>query len=155
MKRHYKPELKLFARELRKSSTKGEIRLWCELLRGRKMFGYQFLRQMPIEKYVADFACRKLKLIIELDGYSHRERIGKDKKKDDTLNNLGYTVLRFSESQVMRDLHNVYRIIENYIEEFERQNKGTSPVPPSMKGDLTATSYTLSKKWGLIHRKIV
>jgi very-short-patch-repair endonuclease len=138
MNRQYKPELKPFARELRKSSTPGEIRLWCELLRGRKMFGYQFLRQLPIEKYVADFACRKLKLVIEVDGYSHQYRTEKDAEKDNVLNELGYTVLRFSESQVMKELYNVHIGIENYIEEFELQHP---PVPqggtsPFKKGGL-------------------
>ena len=139
MKRKYKPELKTFARELRKSSTPGEVRLWCELLRGRKMFGYQFLRQMPIEKYVADFACRKLKLIIELDGYSHHDRSDRDEKKDVALNKLGYTVLRFSESMVMKDLHNVYRAIEDFIEEFEMKH------PPVSQGETSPF-----KKGGLI-----
>ena len=97
------------------------------------MFGYQFLRQMPIEKYVADFACRKLKLVIELDGYSHNDRFEKDKKKDNDLNKLGYTVLRFPERQVMKDLHNVYRAIEDFIEEFQLRHP---PAPPSKKGDL-------------------
>lgn len=133
MKRNYKPELKTFARELRKHSTPGEVRLWCELLRRRKMFGYQFLRQMPIEKYIADFACRKLKLVIELDGYSHRNRVEKDQEKDELLNMHGYTVLRIAEDDVMKNLHNVYRAIEDYIQEYELKHP---PAPPSEKGDL-------------------
>ncbi len=156
MKRHYKPELKEFARELRKNSTPGEIRLWCELLRGRKMFGYQFLRQLPIEKYVADFACRKLKLVIEVDGYSHEYRTDKDIKKDEALNKLGYTVLRFSEFQVMKELHNVHRGIEGYIEEFEI---GHPPAPPSDKGDkhppVSQGETSPFKKGGLIPQSAI
>lgn len=103
------------------------------------MFGYQFLRQLPIEKYVVEFACRKLKLAIELDGYSHEHRTEKDIKKDEALNKLGYTVLRFSESQVMKELYNVHRGIENFIEEFEIKH------PPVSQGETSPF-----KKGGLI-----
>ena len=143
MKRQYKPELKHFARELRKNSTPGEIRLWCELLRGRKMFGYQFLRQMPIEKYIADFACRNLRLIIELDGYSHADRFEKDQKKDKDISKLGYTVIRVSEFDVMKNLQNVYRAIEDHIEEFELQH------PPVSQGETSPF-----KKGGLIPKMV-
>jgi very-short-patch-repair endonuclease len=65
-------KLKPFASEHRNDSTKAEIRLWCELLRNGQMNGHRFLRQRPIDKYIADFICRKVKLIIEVDGYSHQ-----------------------------------------------------------------------------------
>ena len=126
MKRNYNPELKSFARELRKHSTPGEVRLWCELLRGRRMYGYQFLRQMPFQEYVVDFACRKIKLAIELDGYSHHFRFIKDKRKDEVLKRHGYNVLRFSEKQIMMDLQNVNRAIESYIEEYELKHPPVS-----------------------------
>lgn len=132
IKRKYNKQLKSFARELRKNSTTGEIRLWCELLRGRKMYGYQFLRQFPINNYIVDFICRKLKLIIEVDGYSHNFKYDEDIKRDKNLREVGYKVLRITEREVKYDIHNVQRAIELSIQEI-----GTShpPAPPSKKGD--------------------
>ncbi len=102
------------------------------------MFGYQFLRQLPIEKYVADFVCRKLKLVIEVDGYSHRYTEERDNKKEEVLNKSGYTVLRFSEFQVMKELYNVHRAIESFIGEFEIKHPpvSQSETSPFKKGGL-------------------
>ena len=121
IKRKYNKNLKPFARELRKNSTEGEIRLWCELLRGRKMYGYQFLRQFPIKNYIVDFTCRKLKLVIEIDGYSHNFKYDEDSKRDKNLREVGYKVLRFTEREIKYEINNVSRAIEIYIEEFEEQ----------------------------------
>ena len=64
-------KIKQYSRDLRNNSTTGEITLWSKVLRAKKMYGYQFNRQFVIEYYIVDFVCRKLKLIIEVDGYSH------------------------------------------------------------------------------------
>jgi very-short-patch-repair endonuclease len=120
------------------NSTKGEIRLWCELLRGRRMNGYQFFRQYAIENYVVDFMCRKLNLIIEVDGYSHNFKYEKDIFRDKKLGKMGYNVLRFSETEVKNDLFNVERTILYWMEEKEKEllsgKMKTSPVPPSEEG---------------------
>ena len=71
MKIHYKKHLKVFAKELRNNSTKSEIKLW-KYLKGKQMMGYDFHRQKPIDEYIADFFCHKLKLVIELDRFTHR-----------------------------------------------------------------------------------
>lgn len=124
MKIHYNQNLKLLARKHRNDSTKSEIKLWQEL-KGKQIFGYKFLRQKPIEKYIVDFFCNKLKLAIELDGYSHNfeDVIIKDEKKELHLNNLGITVLRFDDDDVMNDINNVLRCIEIYILDFEKINQ--------------------------------
>jgi very-short-patch-repair endonuclease len=70
MKIYYNPKLKQLARNLRNNSTFSEVLLWNEL-KGRKMKGYQFLRQKPIGNFIVDFFCSKLNLIIEIDGDSH------------------------------------------------------------------------------------
>ena len=67
---YYNEKLKPFAKALRNDSTKAEVRLWGELLNKRRL-GFSFLRQRPIHKYIADFRCKELKLIMEVDGYSH------------------------------------------------------------------------------------
>ena len=56
MKIYYDPKLKKLARELRNNSTLAEIMLWNEI-KGRRLRGYQFMRQKPIEKYIVDFFC--------------------------------------------------------------------------------------------------
>lgn len=98
---YYNKNLKTLARNLRNDSTKSEIRLWTELLRG-KQTGYTFLRQRPILNYIADFYCKNLKLIIELDGYSHEfeQQWKKDKKKQKELEDAGFKILTFSDDDV-------------------------------------------------------
>ena len=116
MKIHYKKHLKVFAKELRNNSTKSEIKLW-KYLKGKQMMGYDFHRQRPIDEYIADFFCHKLKLVIELDGFTHRfeEVTQRDVKKENKLSEFGITVLRFSDDQVINDIYNVLKVIENYI----------------------------------------
>ena len=103
MKIHYKKHLKVFAKELRNNSTKSEIKLW-KYLKGKQMMGYDFHRQRPIDEYIADFFCHKLKLVIELDGFTHRfeEVTQRDVKKENKLSEFGITVLRFGDDQIGR-----------------------------------------------------
>jgi len=86
------------------------------------MYGYDFHRQKPIDEYIVDFFCNKLQLAIECDGYSHEilEVYEKDVIKTKRLNNLGIHVLRFSDYQIMNDIENVLRAIEDYILKFEK-----------------------------------
>ena len=116
----YNPKLKEFARELRNNSTTTEIFLWQKLKR-KQMYGYDFHRQKPIDNYILDFFCHELMLGIEIDGYSHEliEVFEKDTRKTIKMNKLGITVLRFSDHQVMKEMENVLRAIEQYIADFE------------------------------------
>lgn len=91
---HYNKKHKELARKHRKDSTKAEIILWSEVLRAKKFHGYQFNRQFCIGDYIVDFISRKLKLIIEVDGYSHNFKYEKDKLRDEQLSELGYAVVR-------------------------------------------------------------
>ena len=85
------------------------------------MNGYQFNRQFPISKYIVDFICRELKLIIEVDGYSHEFKYEDDLQRDKHLNSLGYYVLRFTEQQVRHALDDVAETIENEIEKLREK----------------------------------
>ena len=109
------------------NSTKSEIKLWCEL-KGKQMRGYDFHRQKPIDNYILDFFCHELMLGIELDGYSHQleEVYTKDKKKESKLLELGIAILRFDDSEVMKDMRNVLRTIEIFIDEFEQHTPNPS-----------------------------
>jgi very-short-patch-repair endonuclease len=112
----YNPKLKVLARQLRNDSTKSEIRLW-QHLKGKQMMGYDFHRQKPLLEYIADFYCYELELVIELDGYTHQfeEVIARDEVKQRVLEEIGLTVMRFADIEVMHDINNVLRTIENYI----------------------------------------
>ncbi len=118
MKIYYNPKLKALSRELRKSRNLSEALLWNEL-KARKMKGYQFMRQKPIDNFIVDFFCSRLKLVIEIDGESHNEKLEEDKLRQEKLVFLGLRVLRFQDSAVKKDIINVLRAIELFIEEFE------------------------------------
>jgi len=94
----YNPNLKELARKLRKSSTKSEVKLWNHV-KGKQLHRYSFHRQKPLLNYIADFYCYDLKLVIELDGYTHQfeEVYNKDMIKQQELEKVGLTVLRFND----------------------------------------------------------
>ena len=60
------------ARKLRKNQTPQERKMW-NLLRNRQFHNLEFRRQFPMENYVADFLCKKEKIIIEIDGSQHKD----------------------------------------------------------------------------------
>jgi very-short-patch-repair endonuclease len=125
----YNKRLQSFAHENRYEMTKAEACLWKFVLSGKKL-GYTFNRQRPVLNFIADFMCKKLKLIIEVDGYSHfiDDVIIKDEKKQNKLENLGYTVIRFQDSEILNQIDRVRIAILNCIEQIE--SKKILPLPP-------------------------
>jgi len=123
----YNPKLKEYARELRNNATEAEIYLWLKL-KTKQMYGYDFHRQKPIDNYILDFFCHELMLGIEVDGYSHEliEVYTKDVVKEGKMNELGISILRFTDNQVKKDMVNVLRAIEYYIFEFEKHTPNPS-----------------------------
>ena len=119
----YNPKLKELARDLRNNSTKAEIILWLKL-KSKQMYGYDFHRQKPIDNYILDFFCQELMLGIEVDGYSHGmvEVYDKDIVKEEKMNYLGIGILRFTDDQILRDMDNVLRAIESYIQDYEEKS---------------------------------
>ncbi len=109
--------------------TKAEACLWKYVIRARKMKGYSFRRQRPVLSYIADFMCKELKLIIEVDGitHQHEENIKKDKTRQMKLESAGFTVLRFEDSDVLNDINGVYRTIEATVDRLA--------FPPPTAGD--------------------
>ncbi len=116
----YNKNLKQFSRNLRNDSTLGEILLWKEL-RAKKM-GYTFNRQKPILKYIVDFYCKPLNLVIEVDGSSHDydDSLAKDEKRQKDLESLGLNFLRFDDREVKKDSENVIRVIKAKIKDIEQ-----------------------------------
>ncbi len=121
MKINYHPKLKELARKLRNKSTKSEIKLW-QYLKSKKMMGYDFHRQKPIDNFILDFFCNKLKLAIELDGYTHtfEEIAEKDALKQERLKEFGITVLRFCDEDVMKNTDGVLQVIRCFIANYEK-----------------------------------
>lgn len=118
---HYNQKLRRFASENRKEMTKAEACLWKYALR-RKQMGYSFNRQRPVLNFIADFMCKELNLIIEADGYSHQleENFTKDMKRQYKLEDAGYTVLRFQDKEILRNIKHVRTVISNTISELEK-----------------------------------
>ena len=112
----YNPILKERARQLRKNMTSGEVTLW-KYLKGKQMCGYDFDRQRPIDQFIVDFYCKKLKLAIEIDGSSHDslEAQERDQIRQVRLESLGVRFLRFREEEVCREVEGVLKVIENWI----------------------------------------
>lgn len=119
MKIRYDPKLKERSRELRNRSTLAEVLLWNQL-KQRKMLGYQFMRQKPIGCYIVDFYCSRLKLVIEIDGESHRERGEADHKRQSDLEDMAIHFLRFQDQDVKRNMRNVLQVIQSWIEQREQ-----------------------------------
>jgi very-short-patch-repair endonuclease len=117
------------ARVLRRRSTEPEQRLWWHLRHRLPTDGTHFRRQVPIGHYVADFCCLKSKLIVEVDGNQHgfdnnRE---KDAKRTSYLASQGFSVLRFSNREVMTEINGVLEAIYSHL--------NSTPTPnPSPQG---------------------
>ena len=108
------PNLTPHARELRKNMTKEEKKLWYQFLRDLPC---QFHRQFVIGRYIVDFYCPLAKLIIELDGAQHYENDAPsyDKERDEYLQSLGNTVLRYTNIEFHRNFRGICEDILNHL----------------------------------------
>ena len=95
-----KPEQRDFARKMRGDPTDAEAALW-RLLRGRGLAHLKFRRQVPIGRYVVDFACFRYRLIVEADGSQHAESTH-DQVRDSWLAAQGYTIVRFWNADILQ-----------------------------------------------------
>ena len=117
---HYNKSLRHFANSNRKEMTKAEACIWKYVLSKRQMLGYQFRRQRPVLNYIADFMCQELKLIIEVDGLTHQwEEVNEnDIVRQQRLEDLGFTVIRFDDRDVLKQINLVAKRIEDAIYEI-------------------------------------
>jgi very-short-patch-repair endonuclease len=125
----YNKKLKEYSRELRNNSTLSEVLLW-NYLRAGKMKGYKFNRQKPLLNYIVDFYCKDLNLVIEIDGDSHDYKYKADIIRQKEFEKYNLKFLRFEDIEVKKDIDNVLRAIEYWIEEFEN-----NPPNPLNKGE--------------------
>jgi len=119
----YNKNLKEFSRELRAHSTLSEVLLW-QKLRARQFRGYAFNRQKPLGNYIVDFYCRKLQLVIEIDGDSHfdAESVVEDQIRQLILEKMGLCFLRFLDSDVKKSMPFVLQEIGSFIDDREGKN---------------------------------
>ena len=113
------------ARALRNRATDAERHLW-RYLRGKQLGGHRFRRQVPIAGFIADFACLESKLVIELDGGQHQERIGYDEDRNRRMEAEGFRVLRFWNDQVFRQTEAVLEQIVRALSNRKLTARGTS-----------------------------
>jgi very-short-patch-repair endonuclease len=118
------------ARELRKLAPKAERLLWKALCEMREEAKFKFRRQHPLHPYVADFACVKAKLIIELDGPSHDARQGYDAKREAELRRRDWAILRFTNAEVEKNFDGVILTILKQI----KMVASPPPTPPVRTG---------------------
>jgi very-short-patch-repair endonuclease len=91
---------------LRHPQTPAEQKLW-KLLRGKQLDGLKFRRQHPIGQFTVDFYCAQHHLIIEIDGDTHAHQVEYDQARTEWLEQNGYCVIRFTNSQVVKQTEDV------------------------------------------------
>lgn len=112
--------LKQNVRNLKQNMTLAEQKLWYHL-RGKRLNGIKFRRQLTIGGYIVDFVSMEHRLIIELDGGQHSEQIEYDERRTAFLNAQGYRVLRFWNNEVLQQTEAVLeKIIEMCGEKLRR-----------------------------------
>ena len=109
MQNQSKSKVQRHARALRREMTDSERHLWS-CLRGEQL-GVKFRRQHPFGAYVADFVCLEPKLVVELDGSQHADRVEYDAARDRFFRTHGFEVLRFATDEPLRNRDGVCAVI--------------------------------------------
>jgi very-short-patch-repair endonuclease len=119
-KLHNQKNLKPIRKALRNHTTSAEATLWT-MLKNKQVGGYKFRRQHSIGKYVVDFYCPEIKLVIELDGEPHADllNIARDAERDEFISQYGITVLRYENRWVFE----YPEVIKQEILEFGARKK--------------------------------
>jgi very-short-patch-repair endonuclease len=118
----YNKGLRPVAHKLRRQMTKAEACLWKYVLRAGLMKGFHFRRQRPVFNYVVDFMCKELMLVIEVDGITHANSDVwlNDIKRQKEIESFGFTVLRFTDNEVLANINGVFLAIAYWIEENQQ-----------------------------------
>jgi very-short-patch-repair endonuclease len=136
MARSLRPEARL-ARRLRRRSTDVENLLWLEL---RKNFAtVKFRRQHPIGQRIVDFAVPAEKLVIELDGGQHADRMAEDARRSAELARFGYRVIRFWNNDVTDNLAGVLETVRG---EFRAAPPHPASPPPRGGEESVGTAFS-------------
>jgi len=105
-----------YARELRKNMPEAEHRLWC-FLHNKQLDNYRFRRQHPVGKYIADFACVRERLIIEVDGATHGEpdEVTYDEARTAFLRSQGWKIVRYGNEEICKNIDDVLGDIDAHL----------------------------------------
>jgi cysteinyl-tRNA synthetase/very-short-patch-repair endonuclease/uridine kinase len=112
----YNNKLNKFSKEMRKNPTKAEKKFW-DVVRKDKLLGeFTWNRQKPIDNFIADFYCRELKVVIEIDGGVHNSEQAKgyDNERDNILRGLGLEMLRFTNDEILVNPNSVLAQINDW-----------------------------------------
>ena len=115
---------------LRADPTVPERRMW-RLLHPFRTDGFHFRKQEQIGPFYVDFACHHARLVIEVDGDTHFTDAGQedDARRDEFLRYEGYTVLRFTNDEVMRNEDGVFTLVAAALEGRPRGRRAGRPPP--------------------------
>jgi len=119
------PFLQQRARELRREMTPTECILWKQL-RDRRFAGFKFRRQKPLGGFIVDFYCAAASLVVELDGESHVGKERRDARRQQALEQQGFKVLRFWDTDVYENLEGVLEVVWR---ECNTRSGGPPPHP--------------------------
>ena len=111
---HLTPVLVARPRLMRFAPTESEALLWGELRGGR--LGVVFRRQVVIDRYIADFAAREARLVVEVDGRCHERRGAADARRDRALRHAGWRVVRVEAELVLRALPEAVAVVRGAVE---------------------------------------
>ena len=118
------------ARQLRQRMTRAENLLW-RYLKAHHVDGLAFRRQVPMQQFIPDFVCHSARIIVEIDGTSHdfsfRQRA--DRERDRWFEAQGYTVLRFTDEHVLKNLEGVIELIREAAAARLLQAPPSLPLP--------------------------
>ncbi len=114
----YNKKLKENSGKLRNESTLAEVLLWNEL-KASKLRGYKFNRQKPVGNFIVDFYCKKLSLVVEIDGDSHVGNEMMDYIRSGKIEKLGVFVVRFDDHAVKQAMETVLNKLNDFIDKFE------------------------------------
>jgi very-short-patch-repair endonuclease len=125
----YNKDQKVIRRKLRQSDIACENIIWQKLRNSQT--GYKFRRQVGIEKYIADFYCYELKLVIEIDGATHGtpEELANDKIRDEFFKDQGLIVKRYLNTDVKENLQEVLYDLQQVCEGIKNLNSKISTSP--------------------------
>ena len=115
-----------FAKKLRREATDTERLLWSRL-RAKRFLELKWRRQEAIGRYIVDFVCYERRIIIECDGGQHASQNQRDQERDRWFENQGYRVLRFWDTDILK---NTEGVLETILQACQSSPSPSSPPIP-------------------------
>jgi very-short-patch-repair endonuclease len=113
--RSIQPQSRIRARDMRRSPTEAERKLWWNLRHRISLPNSHFRRQVRVGHYIVDFACHQPKIVIEVDGGQHAEQTRRDAQRSRFLESKGYRILRFWNVDVLTNIESVLELIQSAV----------------------------------------